>query len=172
MAKFIVVSTAAMLAILAGCSDPQTAATAPTEATLASSEQPVVEAPADPQPSDRSLPPGVTIDAPVEQRSMHGYTTKAGQERRVVIYEFAEGDVASMATTLQTAMAAAGFRARPEKDRDDGKTRITFTKSGYGRVNAALTSDLGNKPKDPEAAGTFSLDIPVGDLISAEVDSR
>lgn len=172
MAKFIAVAAAAMLAILAGCSDPQPAATAPAAVPpLASSEQPAA-APADPQPSDRSLPPGVTIDAPVEQRSTHGYTTKAGQERRVVIYEFSDGDVASMASTLQTAMAAAGFRARPEKDRDDGKTRMTFTKPGYGRVNAALSADLGNKPKDPEAAGTFSLDIPVGDLISAEVDSR
>ena len=156
---------ATLLLALTGCNDPQPAAgVADAERPVA----PVAEGPErgsntspDSTQADRLLPPGVTLSTPVHQRSMHGYTTQAGQDRRVVIYEFMEGDIAAMADVLQRDMGAAGFSARTEADRGDGKTRITFISPEHGRVNATLVPDLGDKPANPEARGVFSLDIPL-----------
>ncbi|MDQ3288182.1 MAG: hypothetical protein M3Q42_07945 [Pseudomonadota bacterium] len=158
MVKLAVVSGSMLLVLLAGCSPAPvgTPETTPTEATV--EEQADVTPP---QQTDPALPPGVTIAVPSHQRSMHTYTTKAGKERRVVIYEFLEGDVPTMADTLERSMAEAGFSARRDVDTGDGKTRIIFIKPGFGRVNGAVTSALGSKPKDPLAKGVYSLDIPV-----------
>ena len=156
--KLAAVSASALLVLLAGCNPAPVPTPETTPADVAVEEQVEVTPP---QQIDPALPPGVTIAVPSNQRSTHSYTTKAGKERRVVIYEFLEGEVPTMADTLERAMAEAGFSARRDVDKGDGKTRIIFIKPGYGRVNGAVSSSLGNKPKDPSAKGVFSLDIPV-----------
>lgn len=162
-------ATLAILAALTACSDPQPPAT--IDSTSAAAETPSVPGAEPPEadgpepdvaPASPFLPSGVGLSIAAEQRSMHEYTTQAGLERRVVIFEFLEGDLASTARALEQDLVSAGFQARHEEDRGDGKTRISFTKTDYGRVNATLTDDLGNAPANPEAKGVFSLDIPLG----------
>lgn len=159
-----------LLVALVACSGPENepapesqpgTGTSPTVTSAQDTAAEQTTAAEDQAATEHFLPPGVTLSAAAEQRSMHGYTTKAGAERRVVIFELRNGDIESTADSLKSDMERAGFSARDEADRGDGKTRITFIKPGYGRVNASLTTDVGDKPLDPNAPGVFSLDIPL-----------
>lgn len=168
MMKLAAVSSSILLVLLAGCNPTPVDApeTAPAEVAV---EDQAGASP--PQEADPALPPGVTIPAPSVQRSTHSYTTKAGKERRVVFYEFLDGDVPAMAETLERSMAEAGFSARRGVDTGDGKTRIIFVKNGYGRVNGAVTSSIGDKPKVPSAKGVYSLDMPAAGEPDATITS-
>lgn len=172
MVKLKIVFASVLLTFLSGC-NPEPVATSESASTTASTDAENSASPADAPPagaSDSLLPPGVTITVPSKQRSMHGYTTKAGQDRRVVIYEFFDGDVATVTGSLERSMAAAGFNSKPVDDKGDGKTRVAFIKPGFGRVNIAVTSSLGNKPSDASAKGVFSLDVPLVDTAPGASD--
>lgn len=167
----------ALLLALAGCSDsePTTGAANVDSTSVAGGEsQQEIEPetiPAVVAEDGLTLPPGVALSTRVDERGMHDYTTKSGQKRQVVIYEFMDGDVATMSDALRRSFEAAGFSAKDDADRKDGKTRIIFLKPVYGRVNAVITTDLGDKPKNPEAPGAFSLDMPFGaDTVAASTD--
>jgi hypothetical protein len=150
-----------LVAAIAGCSREQPAA------------QPA-QVSADPAPSAHCvpaqeaasgfvyspLPPGVTLSTRFIVRGDRIYTTKAGAQRRLATLELLEGDAPVVAQALVGQMTALGFTQVAMPEKDDGLTRLGFTRKDLGRVNIYATSDVGKSPFNPAAIGLLKFDWP------------
>lgn len=138
------------------------------QAPAATSPAPVAQAPAAatakacPPASAFSytpLPADIGLAVPVHLRQDRINAAPDGSLRRVVVFEYLEGDQRSTMDSLATSLASAGYAAGAERTRSDGRIEAKFRK-GKQQIVVSVASVVGNKPSHPSARGTFGINMP------------
>lgn len=94
-------------------------------------------------------------------RSDRFRTNRHGAVRRLVIYEFTTGDMASVLAEVESAMQAAGYSAKTQVEGKGGSFTIPFSKKGTPRLRVKFVSDVGQKPANPDAKFLVAVDWQV-----------
>lgn len=107
-----------------------------------------------------NLPQNIRFDFPYTLRAQRTATSPKGEPRRWTGLEYTTGDQRAALSTIQVAMASAGFSAEEESRTANGGLRQMFLKKGYGRVLVTVFDGNGQKFINPNAKGVIWLDFP------------
>lgn len=105
------------------------------------------------------LPAGVGLPFPVHMRDDRITAKPDGSLRRVVVFEYLEGDQRSTMDALAASLVQAGYKAGRERVRSDGRLETRF-RNGTHQLVVSVTSAAGAKPSHPSAKGTFGIGMP------------
>lgn len=151
----------AMLAVLAACGSEEGANQAGDKSTV----QPAASADAAAQKVPASAATGIDVLIELGFIPEFAYATvydivdknNQGVNRRRVLLEVLEGDVASAMTSAETTLAKAGY-AKSKESSDGGRYDAVFVKHGSPTlVFMAQSPDRGPKLKTPGAVGTIHV---------------
>lgn len=162
---------AATLIVFAGCSQSAPPATveAPGTITAASTADARAAQPCSEPTGYQPLPAKLALEVRYHLRADRIYTNKNDQGRRRVVLEFLDGDIDSTLASVEDAMTAAGFVARPRKDQPNGNIVIPYVRKDYGNITVVANPSAGDNPSNPAAKGTVAFDFPVDDGVPAPV---
>lgn len=163
---------ASMAIVLAGCDQvSQPAEVSPVQQT-ADSVPSVTSAPATvtPDPATQPcadvsgyqvMPAGMTLEIPYHVRADIITKDEAGQRHRHIVLEYLEGNLDATITAIERSLASGGYVPRPRRKTDDGRFIVPFLKKGHQNIIAVFDPSPGNKPSNPEAKGTVTLQYPM-----------
>ncbi len=140
-----------LAASLAACGDKEQAAAPAAEASTATA--PVIAA-----GGYRPLPGGVELGLDAHLRSDRIYENKKGATRRKVTYEVLRGSQQDAVAGVERSLTSAGYVAQPRKDGKDGAFTIAYKKKKSPTLNVNFSSDVGEKPANPEALHLVVVD--------------
>jgi hypothetical protein len=146
---------------LVGCApapQPPTGAENPTAETPPAPVEPVV--PLVQKVPEADAPEGVQIPEGLALKNKSFRQTDSGERRSRATYEFAQGSSESIFNSMVDALEASGFSQGEVKRTASGAVTTTFRKAGYGRVQIAASSEIGEKPKLSGAIGVLTIDWP------------
>lgn len=147
-----------------GCSSQQPAARPEATASTPDTKEPITPR-QDGQPCANAdgyqlLPEQLVVPVAHHLRADRIYTNGKDQLRRRVVLEFLEGDVASALASVDSAMVAAGFNARPRREQPNGNTVIPYVRNGFGNITVVANPSIGDNPSHPAAKGILAFDFP------------
>lgn len=152
---------ATVLLGVAGCSQRPEAAQPATTSQAAAVPATAAAAPCEEPTGYQWQPADLAFDLPYHLRADRIYGARDESSRRRVVLEFLEGTPESVLASVEQAMLAAGFQARPRREPGNGNLIAPFAKKGYGSIAVVINGSAGDNPSHPEAKGTIAFDYPV-----------
>ena len=136
---------------LAACNKNEPAP-APVAATPATAQPAPATASAGPSASAVTIGADVALPINAQQRTAREATSKDGRAQRRAVYEFLDGDVASVSEAVRKAMLDAGYKASDAKPEGQGM-RSNFRRKNTGSVTVLVRPLDDEKPRNPGAKG-------------------